>query len=59
MKKKVNKRMPTPKQNPSLRLCFFLICIISVVEDTADTIDIFLTKILHKQTTNKDVGMGL
>ena len=58
MKKKANKRMPTPKQkliHNSIPTSLFLsdMCLL-LEEDTAGTIDSMFT-----QTTNEDVDMGL
>ena len=56
MKKKGNKRMPTPKQklihNPIPTSLFLSDICLLLDEDSAGTIDSFLTK-------SKDVGMGL
>ena len=65
MKKAYAKRKlihnPIPILSLFLFVCFFLIMCLILNEDTAGTIDTFLKlKVcLHKQTTNKDVGMGL
>ena len=65
MKEKGNKGMPTPKKklihNP-ITTPFFLSDIMCLLldEDTAGTIDSFLTKSMFTQTnTNKDARMGL
>ena len=55
--KKVNKRMPTPKQklihNPIPTSLFLSNIYVPIVEDTAGKIDTFLTKSMFTQRNNK------
>ena len=63
MKKKGNKRMPTPKQklihNPIRTSLFFSDIYLLFVRYCGNKYDTFLTKSVLTQTTKKDVGMGL
>ena len=63
MKKKGNKGMPTPKQklihNPIPTSLFLSDMFLLLDEESASTIDSFLTKSMFTQTNNKAVWMGL